>query len=76
MLPHDFSLNWNDQLPRTKTFMRTATGSRYPIDGYGDLSLTLRSSEGEVGLLLRGVAHVPRLSYHLFSLRAAADKGN
>ena len=59
-----------------KTFMRTASGSRYPIEGYGDLPLTFRSSEGDVGLLLRGVAHVLRLSYHLFSLRAAADNGN
>jgi len=56
-----------------KTFMRTACGARYPIEGYGDLPLTFRSSEGGLGLLLRGVAHVPRLSYHLFSLRVAAD---
>ena len=59
-----------------KPFMGTSSDSRYPIEGYGDLPLTFRSSKGEVGLLLRDVAHVPRLSYHLFSLRAAADKGN
>ena len=59
-----------------ESFMRTASGTRYPIEGYGDLLLTFRSSRGEVPLLLRDVAHVPGLSCHLFSLRVAADKGH
>ena len=49
---------------------------KYPIEGYGDLPLTFRSGRGEVPRLLRDVAHVPCLSYHLFSLRVAADKGH
>ena len=53
--------------------MRKASGARYSIEGYGDLPLTFRSSEAEVGLLLRGVVNVPCLIYHLFSLRVAAD---
>ena len=56
--------------------MRTASGKRYPIEGYGDLPLTFRSSSGEVPLLLCNVAHVPSLSYHLLSLRVAADNGH
>ena len=56
--------------------MRTASGKRYSIEGYGDLPLTFRSSRGEVPLLLCNVAHVPSLSYHLLSLRVAADNGH
>ena len=56
--------------------MRTASGEKCPIEGYGDLPLTLRSSSGDVPLLLRNVAHVPSLNYHLLSLRAIADKGH
>ena len=37
--------------------IRTASGKRYTIKGYVDLSLTFRSSSGEVPLLLRDVAH-------------------
>ena len=48
--------------------MRTASGKIYPIEGYGDLPLTFRSSSGEVPLFLCNVAHVPSLSYHLLSL--------
>ena len=59
-----------------KTFMKTASGTKYPIEGYGDLPLTFRSGRGEVPLLLRDIAHVPCLSYNLFSLRVAADKGH
>ena len=55
--------------------MRTASGKRYPIDGYGDLPLIFRSSSGVVPLLLRNAAHVPSLSYHLLSLRVVATKG-
>ena len=51
--------------------MRAASGKRYPIEGYGDLPFTLRSSTGEMPLLLCNVAHVPSLSYHLLSLRVA-----
>ena len=56
--------------------MRTASGKRYPIEGYGDLPLTFRSSSGEVPLLLCDAAHVPSLSYHLLSLKVAADNGH
>ena len=56
--------------------MRTASGKRYPIEGYGDLLLAFRSSSGEVHMLLCNVAHVPSLSYHLFSLRVAIDNGH
>ena len=60
----------------SNAYMRTASGSRYPIEGYGDLPLTFRSSSGNVPLLLRNVAHVPKLNYHLLSLRAVADNGH
>ena len=55
--------------------MRIASGQRYPIDGCDDFPLTFRSinSSGGVPLFLCNVAHVPSLSYHLLSLRAAAD---
>ena len=33
-----------------KTFMKTASGSKYPINGYEDLSATFRSGRGEVPL--------------------------
>ena len=46
--------------------MRTARGKRYPIEDFGDLPLTCRSSGGEVPLLLCDVAHVPSVSYHVF----------
>ena len=60
----------------TKAFMKTAGGTKYPIEGYGDLPLAFRSGRGEVPLLLLDVANVPYLSYHFFSLRAAPDKGH
>ena len=60
----------------SNAYMRTVSGSRYPIEGYGDLQLTFRSSSGDVPLLLRNVAHVPKLNYHLLSLRAVADNGH
>ena len=56
--------------------MCTASGKRYPIGGYSNLTLTFRSSSGEVTLLLRNVAHVPSLSHHPLSLRIAADNGH
>ena len=60
-----------------KTFMKTANGTKYSVeDDYGDLPLTFRSGRGDVPLLLLDVAHVPCLSYHLFSLRVAAVKGH
>ena len=34
----------------SNAYMRTASGSRYPIEGYGDLPLTFRSSSGNVPL--------------------------
>ena len=55
--------------------MRTASRKIYPIEGYRNLPLTFRSGSGEVPLLLCNVAHVPSLSYHLLSLRVAADNG-
>ena len=58
----------------SNAYMRTASGVRYPIEGYGDLPLIFRSSSGDVPILLRNVAHVPSLNYHLLSLRAVADK--
>ena len=60
----------------SNAYMRTASVSRYPIEGYGNLPLTFRSSSGNVPLLVRNVAHVPKLSYHLLSLRAVADNGH
>ena len=57
----------------SNAYMRTASGARCPIEGYGDLPLTFRSSSSNVPMLLRNVAHVPRLNYHLLSLRAVAD---
>ena len=59
-----------------KTFMKTVSGTKYTIEGYVDLPLTSRSGRGEVSLLLLDVAHVPFLSYHIFCLRVAADKGH
>ena len=56
--------------------MRTASGERYPIEDYGDLPLTFRSSSGDVPLLLIGITHIPTLSYHLLSLRVVADNGD
>ena len=58
-----------------ETFKKTASGTKYPTEGYGDLPLAFRSGRGEVPLLLLDVAHVPCISYHIFSLRFAADKG-
>ena len=42
--------------------IRTASCKRYPIEDYGDLPPTFRSSSGEVPLLLRDIAHVRSLS--------------
>ena len=61
---------------RSHFFGNPVSGTKYPIEGYGDLPLTFRSGRGEVPLLLRDLAHVPCLSYHLFFLRVAADKGH
>ena len=44
--------------------MRKARGKSYPIEGYGDLPLTFRSSSGEAPLLLCDVVHASSLSYH------------
>ena len=60
----------------SNAYMRTASGSRYPIEGNGDLPLIFRSSSGNVPLLLRNVGHVPKLNYHLLSRRAVADNGH
>ena len=60
----------------SNAYIRTASESKYTIEVYGNLPLTFRSSSGNVPLLLRNVAHVPRLNYHLLSLRAVADNGH
>ena len=59
-----------------KTFMKTARGTKSTIESYADLPLTFRSGRGEVPLLFLDVAHLPCLSYHLFSLEVAAYKGH
>ena len=41
-----------------------------------DLPLNFGSSSGNVPLLLCNVEHIPRLNYHLLSLRAVADNGH
>ena len=56
--------------------LRTAGGARYPIEGYGVLSLTFRSSSGNIPLLLRNLEHVSSLNYHLLALRAVVNKGH
>ena len=73
-IPHSATgmLNYRE----SNAYMRTASGSRYLIEGYGDLQLTFRSTSGNVPLLLRNVEHVPKLNYHLLSLRAVADNGH
>ena len=60
----------------SSAYMRTASGARYPIEGYGDLPLTFRSSSLNVPMWLRNVAHVRCLDYHLLSLRVVAGKGH
>ena len=60
----------------SNAYMRTVNDARYPIEGYGDLPLTFRSSSGNISLLLRNVAHVLRLNYHLLSLRTVAYNGH
>lgn len=49
----------------SKVNMLTVNDDRYPTEGYGDLTLTVRSSSGDVLLLLRDVVHMPSLGYHL-----------
>ena len=56
--------------------MRTTSGEGYPIKRYGAPLLTFRSSNDEVPLFLRGVAHIPILGNLFFSLRVAADNGH
>ena len=60
----------------SNAYMRKASGSRYSIESYGDLPLTFRSSSENVPLLLRNVAHVPKLYYRLLSLRAVVGNGH
>ena len=60
----------------SNALLRTAGGAGYPIEGYGVSSLTFGSRSGDVPLLLRNVAHVSSLNYHLLSLRAVSDKGH
>ena len=60
----------------SNAYMWTASGSRYPIEGYGDLPLTFQSSSDDGPRLFRNVVHVPKLNYHLLSLRAVADNGH
>ena len=60
----------------SNALLRTAGGAGYPIEGYGVSSLTVGSRSGDVPLLLRNVAHVSSLNYHLLSLRAVSHKGH
>ena len=53
-------------------FLRVACGKLLPIEGFGDLALNFRSSQGVVRVMLKNVAYVPLLSYHLLSLPSLA----
>ena len=55
--------------------IRTASGKRYPLEGNGDLLLAFGSSIGEMSLLLRDIAHVPRLSNPFVSIGVAGITG-
>ena len=56
--------------------MITATGDMFDIEGYGSLHLNIRTNGIIHQARLTRVAYVPKISYHLFSLRAAADAGH
>ena len=75
-MPRVSLINRDYYLPRVECYMWTASGAIYTIAGYGDLPLTVRSSVRDVPLLLRNVAHVPKLYCHLLFLRAFADKNH
>ena len=53
--------------------IHVASGKKYSIKGYNDLTLTFQPNRGVVPLLLRDVAHVLSLSYESFALRVVAD---
>ncbi|CAB1105045.1 unnamed protein product [Ectocarpus sp. CCAP 1310/34] len=55
--------------------VRVAAGETFPIVGYGDVTVTLSSRDGTTDLLLKRVAHVPRLDYNLVSLTSLFDDG-
>lgn len=55
-----------------QTFLRIENGAKYPVADYGYILLIFRSNQQKICILLRDVAHVPDLSYQLYSLRIAA----
>ncbi|CAB1100763.1 unnamed protein product [Ectocarpus sp. CCAP 1310/34] len=56
--------------------VRVAAGENFfPIAGYGDVTVTLSSRDGTTDLLLKRVAHVPRLDYKLVFLTSLFDGG-
>ena len=57
---HVSLINRNDELLRVERLHADGKRCEIPVEGYGDLPLTFRSSSGNVPLLLRNVAHVPR----------------
>ena len=56
--------------------LRIADGSTRSIEGYGDIKVVFRSGNGLVDVLLKDVAHVPDLRYHLFSLPTLVKNGH
>ena len=58
--------------------LRCVGSNTFPIVGTGTLRLSLRSGGGGgvVRLTLMNVADVPRLTYHLLSLRRITDAVN
>ena len=66
---HSFTGMINDR--EAYVIMRTANGKRYPIEGYGDLPVTFRSSSGEVPLLLcNGAFTQPQLPSSFLEIRS------
>ena len=55
---------------------RFADGTTRSLDGHVDLSFVFPSGNGLVDVLLTNVAHVPDLSYHLFSLPTLIKNGH
>ena len=74
-MPHVKFIYWYDK-PTVKLMLPCLLQALRDIRSRGTvtLPLTFRSSSGDVSLL-RDVAYVSSLSYHLLSLRVAADNG-
>ncbi|CAN0389525.1 unnamed protein product, partial [Discosporangium mesarthrocarpum] len=57
--------------------MITATGDEYTIEGFDTLSLGFVDDEGiEASVELQHVTYVLHLSYNLYSMKAAAERGH